>query len=80
MVNVENGNAAVAVVGDAGPASWTGKHFGGSPEVMNALGGPKYKKGRVLLYFVDDPKNKIPLGPVDYNKIKEQDVKIALAR
>lgn len=72
MVNVENGNAAVAVVGDAGPASWTGKHFGGSPEVMNALGGPKYKKGRVLLYFIDDPENKIPLGPVDYNKIKEQ--------
>lgn len=72
MVNVENGNAAVAVVGDAGPASWTGKHFGGSPEVMNALGGPKYKKGRVLLYFVDDPENKIPLGQVDYNKVKEE--------
>lgn len=80
MVNIENGNAVVAVVGDAGPASWTGKHFGGSPEVMNALGGPRYKKGRVLLYFVDDPENKIPLGPVDYNKIKEQDAKIALVR
>lgn len=69
MVNADNGNAVVSVVGDAGPASWTGKHFGGSPEVMNALGGPKYRKGRVLLYFVDDPENKIPLGPVDYNKI-----------
>ncbi|MAG59849.1 hypothetical protein CMO96_03630 [Candidatus Woesebacteria bacterium] len=67
MVNVENGNAVVAVVGDAGPASWTGKHFGGSPEVMNELGGPRYRKGRVLVYFVDDPENKIPLGPVTYS-------------
>lgn len=77
IVNVENGNAVVAVIGDAGPASWTGKHFGGSPEVMNSLGGPKYRKGRVLLYFVDDPENKIPLGPVDYNKVK-QEVKLTL--
>lgn len=68
MVNTENGNAVVAVIGDAGPASWTGKHFGGSPEVMNELGGPKYRKGRVLVYFVDDPENKIPLGPINYNK------------
>lgn len=78
MVNVENGNAVVAVVGDAGPASWTGKHFGGSPEAMNALGGPKYKKGRVLLYFVDDPENRIPLGPVDYEKIKKYGDRITL--
>lgn len=69
VVNPENGNAVVSVVGDAGPAAWTGKHFGGSPEVMNALGGPSYKKGRVLLFFVDDPENKIPLGPIDYDKV-----------
>jgi hypothetical protein len=75
MVNVENGKAVVGVIGDAGPAAWTGKHFGASPEVMNALGGPKYRKGRVLLYFVDDPENKIPLGPVDYNKVEIQLVK-----
>lgn len=78
MVNVENGNAVVAVVGDAGPAAWTGKHFGGSPEVMNNLGGPRYKKGRVLLYFVDDPHNRIPLGPILYNQIKEVGDKIKL--
>lgn len=78
MVNIENGNTVVGVVGDAGPASWTGKHFGGSPEVMDALGGPRYKKGRVLLYFVDDPENKIPLGPIDYNRIKEEDIKLTL--
>ncbi|MDO8503577.1 MAG: hypothetical protein Q7S60_02710 [bacterium] len=69
MVNVENGNAVIGVMGDAGPAAWTGKHFGGSPEAMNVLGGPKYRNGRVLLYFVDDPENKIPLGPVDYTKL-----------
>ena len=66
VVNPENGNAVVAVVGDAGPAAWTGKQFGGSPEVMETLGGKRYKKGRVLLYFVDDPQNKVALGPVRY--------------
>lgn len=75
MVNVENGNAVVGVMGDAGPAAWTGKHFGASPEAMNALGGPKFRKGRVLFYFVDDPENKIPLGPVDYSKIETPVVK-----
>lgn len=66
VVNPDNGRAVVAVVGDAGPAAWTGKHFGGSPEVMEELGGRRYKKGRVLLYFVDDPDNKVSLGPVNY--------------
>ncbi|KKQ50505.1 MAG: hypothetical protein US95_C0032G0003 [Candidatus Woesebacteria bacterium GW2011_GWB1_38_5] len=69
ILNVENGNAVVAAVADSGPAAWTGKHFGGSPEVMDYLGGIKYKKGRVLVFFVDDPENKVPLGPVEYGKI-----------
>lgn len=69
MVNTNNGNAVVAAIADAGPAAWTGKHFGGSPEVMNYLGGPRYKKGPVLVFFVDDPENKVPLGPVEYNKV-----------
>lgn len=68
IVNTKNGNAVVAAIADSGPAAWTGKHFGGSPEVMNYLGGPRYKKGPVVVFFVDDPENKIPLGPVDYNK------------
>ncbi len=65
LVNPETGQAVVAVIGDAGPAEWTGKHLGGSPEVMHFLGlasGPR--KGPVLYYFVDDPENKIPLGPI----------------
>jgi hypothetical protein len=69
IVNTDNGNAVVAAIADSGPAAWTGKSFGGSPEVMEYLGGPRYKKGPVLVYFVDDPDNKVPLGPVDYNKI-----------
>lgn len=67
IVNTKNGKAVIAAVADAGPAAWTGKHFGGSPEVMNYLGGSKYKKGAVLVFFVDDPENKIKLGPVEYN-------------
>ena len=69
VVNTVNGNAVVADVADSGPAAWTGKHFGGSPEVMNYLGGPRYKKGPVVIFFVDDPENKVPLGPVEYNKV-----------
>lgn len=69
IVNTQNGNAVVADIADSGPAAWTGKSFGGSPEVMDYLGGPKYKKGPVIFFFVDDPENKIPLGPVEYSKI-----------
>ena len=69
IVNTDNGNAVIAAIADSGPAAWTGKHFGGSPEVMEYLGGPRYKKGPVIIFFVDDPENKVPLGPVDYNQI-----------
>jgi len=66
IINTQNGNAVIAAVADSGPAAWTGKHFGGSPEVMEFLGGTKYKKGPVIVFFVDDPENKIPLGPIKY--------------
>lgn len=68
VVNTENGKAVVAAIADSGPAAWTGKHFGGSPEVMDYLGGPRYKKGPVIIFFVDDPDNKVPLGPVTYGE------------
>lgn len=74
IVNTENGKSVVAAIADSGPAAWTGKQFGGSPEVMDALGGPNYKKGPVIVFFVDDPENKIPLGPVDYSKVKTANV------
>ncbi len=72
VVNPASGKTVVADVADAGPANWTGKHYGGSPEVMAYLGlNVGMQKGPVMLFFVDDPDNEVPLGPVEYNfKIK----------
>lgn len=65
VVNPQNGRAVVAVIGDAGPAEWTGKHLGGSPEVMRFLERKDgSQKGPVLYFFVDDPEDKVPLGPI----------------
>jgi hypothetical protein len=66
IVNTVNSKAVVAAISDSGPAAWTGKQFGGSPEVMSYLGGDKFRKGPVLVFFVDDPDNKVPLGPINY--------------
>ena len=66
VINPANGQAVVTVIGDAGPAEWTGKQFGGSPEVMKCLDlhlGPR--KGLVLFLFLDDPNDTIPLGPLN---------------
>ncbi len=70
IANPKTGQAVVAVIGDAGPAQWTGKHLGGSPEVMDMVGlatGPR--KGPVLYFFINDPDNKVPLGPVKVNNL-----------
>lgn len=65
VVNPKTGQAVVAVIGDAGPAEWTGKHLGGSPEVMHELGlAGGIKKGPVLYFFIDDPEDKVPLGSI----------------
>jgi len=69
IVNTKNGRAVVASIADSGPAAWTGKHFGGSPEVMEYLGGASYTKGPVVLFFIDDPEGKVPLGPVKYGEV-----------
>lgn len=66
IVNPANGKAVVTALGDAGPAEYTGKQFGASPEAMKELNlhkGPR--KGLVIFLFIDDPEDKIPLGPVD---------------
>lgn len=65
VINPDSGAAVVGDLADAGPAEFTGKSFGGSPEVMHALGyGGGPRKGRVVFFFLDDPQNKIPLGPI----------------
>jgi len=66
VVNPDNGKAIVVVIGDAGPAEWTGKSLGGSPEVMQYLQRVDgAQKGPVVYFFVDDPNDTIPLGPVE---------------
>lgn len=66
IVNAENGRSMVVVIGDAGPAPWTGKHLGGSPEVMRYLERVDGSaKGPVLYFFIDDPEDKVPLGPIE---------------
>jgi hypothetical protein len=65
IVNPQNGKAIVVDIADAGPAQWTGKQLGGSPEVMNYL--ERYdgsQRGPVLYFFIDDPSDKISLGPI----------------
>lgn len=58
--------AVVGVVGDAGPAQWVNKQFGGSPEIIReAKIWSSESRGRVILFFVDDPDDTIPLGVID---------------
>lgn len=66
VINPAEAIAVVGVVGDAGPAQWVQKQFGGSPEVIREgkIWSPK-TDGKVILWFVDDPENKIPLGPIN---------------
>lgn len=72
VVNPKTGQSVVTVIGDAGPAHWTGKHLGGSPEVMHYLGlAQGVRKGPVLYFFVDDPEDKISLGPIEVGKFAQ---------
>lgn len=65
VVNPNNGKAIIADIADAGPAEWTGKHLGGSPEVMHYLERfDGRQRGPVLYFFISDPDDKIPLGPI----------------
>lgn len=66
VVNPQNGKAVIADIGDAGPAEWTGKHLGGSPEVMKYLERVDGSgRGPVLYFFIEDPNNTVPLGPIE---------------
>ncbi len=65
-INPQNGRAVVGVVADAGPAKFTGKHFGGSPEAMFHL--KANDRTKMILLFIDDPNNQVPLGPLGDNQ------------
>lgn len=66
VVNPDNGRAMVVVIGDAGPGKSTGKHLGGSPEVMSHLRRVDGRaKGAVLYFFINDPADQVPLGPIE---------------
>jgi hypothetical protein len=64
VFNPENQRGVVAVIGDSGPSKFTGKTFGGSPEIMEHLQMVDgARKGKAIILFVDDPEDKIALGP-----------------
>lgn len=66
VVNPNNGRAIVVNIADAGPGEFTGKHLGGSPEVMHYLERVDGSlRGPVLYFFIDDPDDKIKLGPIN---------------
>lgn len=66
VVNPNNGRSIIADIADAGPGESTGKHLGGSPEVMHYLERVDGSlRGPVLYFFIDDPDDKIKLGPIN---------------
>ncbi|PWU23733.1 hypothetical protein C5B42_01750 [Candidatus Cerribacteria bacterium 'Amazon FNV 2010 28 9'] len=66
VINPKNGKSIIADIADAGPAGWTGKSFGGSPELMQYLNMKDGKqKGPVVMLFIDESNQKIALGPVE---------------
>lgn len=71
VINPAEKIAVVGVVADAGPAMWVKKQFGGSPEVIREgkIWSPS-SKGKVMLLFIDDEAEQIPLGPIDLDFAK----------
>lgn len=71
VINPADRIAVVGVVGDAGPAAWVKKQYGGSPEIMREgkIWSPT-AKGRVLLFFVNDPEDTIPLGVINLDQLR----------
>lgn len=64
FINEDTGQAVIIRIKDAGPSPLLKRHFGGSPEVMDKIGYGLTRKGPIYAFFVDDPENKVPLGPV----------------
>lgn len=64
--------AVVAKIGNIGPTTITRRQFGGSPELIHAgkIWSPS-SAGRVLILFVNDPEDTVPLGPILLHKLFE---------
>ena len=65
VINPFDSIAVVCAVGAIGPSIPIRYQFGASPEVIRE--GKLWStrsKGKVLVLFVDDPQNQVPLGPV----------------
>lgn len=70
VINPADEVAVVGVVGDAGPAQWVKKQFGGSPEIIReGKIWSQEARGKIILLFVDDPEDKVPLGPIDLSSM-----------
>ena len=64
FINPNNGNVLISSIEDSGPNQFLDRKFGVSPEGIDALGYGITRKGPVYVFFVDDPDNKVPLGPL----------------
>lgn len=65
VINPYHELAIVGSVCDVGPATWRQHQFGGSPELTQQLQvWDLVTQGKVFVYFVNDPTDKIALGPV----------------
>ncbi len=63
VINPAEQCAVVSAVGDIGPADWMRAQFGGAPEVIRSakIWSPN-SRGHVLVMFINDPHDTIPLG------------------
>ncbi|NCS86944.1 MAG: hypothetical protein GW773_03800 [Candidatus Pacebacteria bacterium] len=74
VINPAEKIAIVGVVGNIDHKNQFQHQFGASPEVIikGRIWSPK-SQGKVLIMFVDDPKNEVPLGPIYFDKLFKSD-------
>ncbi len=73
VINPAERLSVIGVAADAGPTMWVKKQFGGSPEVirLGKIWSPR-SRGKVILFFVDDPDDSVPLGLIDLDALTQQ--------
>lgn len=60
------GKAVVCSVINSGPSDWMRYQFGGTPEVIREANVWSMKaRGKVMMFFVNDPQGTVQLGPRD---------------